>query len=239
VKGVIAGCDANQEWLLPWWWEHYSKHNSYPVAFFDFGMSEKAIAWCKAIGQYVKLPQNPNFLKEPSLKLRAQFGNRDESAVRNLRLAWFQKPFACLHTPFPLTCWIDLDCEVKGDIEPLFQTVKDEDEIALVPEPEYVQKKLCELGTIDQGETSYNDGVIAFRKGAKIIDQWIDVSTHQNDEFLGDSETLTRTIYLHRPALKELPSIYNWKMNQGPNPESLINHYISTMKLQILLGRVS
>ena len=225
MKGVIIGCDATQEWLLLWWWGNYSKKNGYPVAIFDFGMSEKAIAWCKAIGRYIKQPRKADFLKEPSPKLCARFGdlgfaNQDEQTIRDTRLAWFQKPFACLHTPFPLTCWIDLDCEVKGDIAPLFKTLEEGAEIALVKDPEYSQKKLCELGTISPDETSYSSGVIAFKKGAKIIDEWVDISTRHNDEFTGDSETLTRTLYLRRPALKELPPIYNWNMNQGPNQNS-------------------
>jgi hypothetical protein len=236
MNGVIVGCDVNQEWLLSWWWERYTRHNDFPVAFFDFGMSEKAKAWCEKVGRYLELPKKPNFLKEPALKVRSQFGDRKRSEIKALRSTWFQKPFAYLHTPFPLSCWIDLDCEIKGDIKPLFTALEGGIEIALVKEPEYVQKKLLEMDLIHKDETSYNSGVVAFRKGAKIIDCWVDVARSQNGELHGDQDALSRAIYLHRPALKELSPIYNWKLNQGPNPSSLIDHYVSTMKLQILLG---
>jgi hypothetical protein len=62
-SGIIVGCDANQEWLLPWWWDHYCKHNSYPVAFVDFGMSEAALAWCQEKGQCISLPPYSYLIK--------------------------------------------------------------------------------------------------------------------------------------------------------------------------------
>ncbi len=55
-EGILIGCDRNQEWLLPWWWDHYSAHNAYPVAFADFGMSKKALAWCREKGKMLKPP---------------------------------------------------------------------------------------------------------------------------------------------------------------------------------------
>jgi hypothetical protein len=46
-KGVLIACDEKLEWLLPWWWFHYQSYHQLPVAFVDFGMSNKAIDWCK------------------------------------------------------------------------------------------------------------------------------------------------------------------------------------------------
>jgi len=41
-NGLITGCDETHEWMLPTWWKHYSKRNSSPVSFIDFGMSKSA-----------------------------------------------------------------------------------------------------------------------------------------------------------------------------------------------------
>ena len=38
-KAFLIGCDKNVEWLLPWFIENYKKHNSTPLIFADFGIS--------------------------------------------------------------------------------------------------------------------------------------------------------------------------------------------------------
>src|SRR5689334_9119639 len=65
--GVIVGCDLYQEWLLLWWWSHYSSHNAIPVAFVDMGMSEEGALWCKERGEYIKLQEIP-YQEPPKLK---------------------------------------------------------------------------------------------------------------------------------------------------------------------------
>ena len=48
--GVLTGCDENHEWMLKWWWKHYTSSNTLPVTFLDFGMSKSAQIWCKKRG---------------------------------------------------------------------------------------------------------------------------------------------------------------------------------------------
>ncbi len=62
----MTGCEKSQEKFLKPWFENYTKHNDYPVTFCDFGMSEKAAAWCKQNGTLLKakskafaLPKSP------------------------------------------------------------------------------------------------------------------------------------------------------------------------------------
>jgi hypothetical protein len=56
IDGVIVGCDAEQEWMLTWWWMHYRLHNDYPVTFFNFGnLSPEAENWCRKKGALVDL----------------------------------------------------------------------------------------------------------------------------------------------------------------------------------------
>ena len=54
TKGVMTGCNQTNEKHLESWFDHYSKHNSFPITFCDFGMSEKAAAFCKANGTLLK-----------------------------------------------------------------------------------------------------------------------------------------------------------------------------------------
>lgn len=91
TPGVMTGCDAAQEWMLPWWWDNYSRHNRYPVAFADLGLSPAARAWCAGRGQVVPV---------------------DTTYARG----WFAKPLAILRSPFRWTLWLDADCEVRADV---------------------------------------------------------------------------------------------------------------------------
>lgn len=65
-KGVMTGCNQNNEHYLQSWFEHYSKHNTFPITFCDFGMSHQARTFCAKIGtllqaksQVFALPKSP------------------------------------------------------------------------------------------------------------------------------------------------------------------------------------
>ena len=230
TMGIAIGSDSHQEWLLPWWWEHYSRYNNYPVAIFDFGMSSKALAWCKEKGTVLSLsesiplqPLTPHIAKH----------YKDRTELDHFRAAWFKKPLALSHSPFPLCCWIDLDCEVKTSLEPLFNTLYFGADIALVKEPDPVQEKNREFELSLLGEIAYNAGVIAFKQNSPILHQWIQLSTTNNGEFLSDQDALSRAIHLNHPPLFELPPTFNWKITQGPSNAALILHYAGSAKSKI------
>jgi hypothetical protein len=235
TQGIIVGCDKNQEWLLPWWWDHYSRHNSFPVAFADFGMSEKALSWCQERGVSLTLPAikilHENEVSPADKKqLEARYG----PGIWRYRSAWFKKPLALLHSPFSTGLWIDLDCRITGSLEALFYSLLPGVAIALVKEPEFIQNYDLENGYLLPGEVNYNSGVIVFRQNAEILHQWMEETISNNGNYPGDQQALCRSIYLHRPILFELPSLWNWLLLLGPNPEALINHYTGDRKLMIL-----
>lgn len=119
-EGIIVGCDQAQEWLLPWWWTHYSAHNSYPVLFIDFGMSQQAQEWCKATGLYAKLEGFENCQQIVVSEDKKRYWQTLIGSLFNFRTAFFKKPFALLQSPFPLSLWCDLDCQIRGPLDPLF-----------------------------------------------------------------------------------------------------------------------
>ncbi len=227
MEGILVACDQNQEWLLPWWWDHYSKHNSYPVAFADFGMSETALAWCRERGQTIELPTHDDPLRPLSSENKELWGTLFGEGIWSFREPWIKKPLAFLHTPFPLSCWIDLDCEVRGNLAPLF-SLGMETEIAIARD--IAEDRSWNLPE----ETAYNSGVVVFHQNSKIIRHWAEMAANRNHQFLGDQEVLSRVIYLHQPSLVELPQIYNWHKLHGANPEALILHYAASWKLEIL-----
>lgn len=101
--GVVVGCGSEQEWMLPWWWEHYSRHNPLPVLFIDMGFGEKAMTdrareWCASKG----------ILGELHVPMDG----------------WFQKPFALAQTIFEESVWTDVDVEIRGSLDPIFHQCK-------------------------------------------------------------------------------------------------------------------
>jgi hypothetical protein len=207
TDGVIVGCDQTQEWLLPWWWDHYRKHNAYPVAFVDLGMSFSAKEWCKKQGEYIHLPVADIFVAERS-EIDPSLVQQWEKVFVNFwepRNAWFKKPLACLQSPFRRTIWIDLDCEVRGSIEGLFP--------------------LCDSSglAIGRGEESYNTGVIAFIRNLKLIKAWAELAFSRNHEAVSDEDLLNDL--LRSSDFTVFPPIYNWSRCWNNNPDAILLHW--------------
>ncbi len=227
-QGIIAGCDRNQEWLLPWWWKHYSTHNSYPVLFIDFGLSEEGRAWCSERGECIRLPSIQRFILGKK-SVPSERGNAWEQhygkKIWSRRRIWFQKPFALLLSPFPFSLWLDLDCQVQGNLEPLFNCLAFGIDIAVKRDIDAIQELHQKRGFIQPGEVNYDCGLIAFRKEAPILLHWAQEVKERNDQFVFDQQALSRAIARHQPSLLELPPIYNWSAVNGANPKALVVHF--------------
>lgn len=234
--GVVVGCDQKQEWLLPWWWEHYSEHNSYPVAFADFGMTPQALDWCRKKGLCLEL-SFPKIFHEEEIELseKNRWEERYGKGIWFSRSAWFKKPLALLNCPFSSGLWIDLDCQINGSLEPLFNSLAFDAEIGVVKEPLFIQEYEETKGFLLPGEINYNAGVIVFRQNSPILHRWIEEAIVCNDKYVGDQPALNRAIFKYKPSLAELPSEYNWLRVMGPNPDALIYHFTGgSGKMEIL-----
>jgi len=225
-KGIVTGCDKYQEWLLAWWWEHYSAHNAYPVAFADFGMSKTARDWCQERGVCFEAPQI-DFPKrkgmDPERKQlwESYFG----PGMWRSREVCLRKPFAFSSSPFPYSCWIDLDCKIRGSVEPLFLFLESGREIGARKEDEQVHKLHREKGFLAPEETEYNTGVIPYRRDSKILQEWTEEIRRSSEEFIHDQRALSRALLRHREAFAEISPLFNWSPGDGPNPEALIYHF--------------
>ncbi|HSX10448.1 MAG TPA: hypothetical protein VLF94_01850 [Chlamydiales bacterium] len=212
-RGVLVAADISQEWILPWWWEHYKRKNHLPVVFVDLGMSFEKKAWCKERGKLIPLRvfdfAAAREEMEPSLvqKFEEEYGVR----FWECRNAWFKKPLACLQSPFDTTLWIDIDCEVRCCVEPLFDFpgfALAKDQIALTS-PYQV----------------YNSGVIVFKRSLPLIERWASEAMKKSELFRGDQELLSWMIAEEKVPVTELPPLYNWSRSLGENPEAKIYHW--------------
>jgi hypothetical protein len=217
TKGILVGCDHNQEWMLEWWWSHYSQHNCYPVGFVDFGMSAEAKKWCQNKGHWISLNGPKDFVYPQSLISRELVDEWEKIYGKELwkgREKWFYKPFALQETPFDETIWIDLDCEVTGPLAPLFNKVHVHSKMALARD----------TGPSTQ-EEGYNTGVIAYHRTSPLLTLWTELSFLHNDRFLGDQDALSFLIHSENIEVAELPSKYNWVVREGINFEAIILHW--------------
>lgn len=214
--GIVVGADLTQEWLLSWWWEHYRRFNSHPVAFVDFGMSDEMKKWCKQRGEWIALPVADIFVAEKEQidpDLVQQMENACGKSFWQSRNAWFKKPLACLQSPFCRSIWIDLDCQIEGSIQELFTFCHST--IAMAQERWDTHPEIVD----------YNTGVIVFEHGAHVIEEWADRAFTHNHLFRGDQDILSAIIQEKNICISELPSIYNWSRLNGENPHAIILHW--------------
>jgi hypothetical protein len=217
ADGIIVGSDQTQEWLLPWWWDHYARHNSYPVTFIDFGLSLERKAWCRERGELIALrvvdfATEPEEIAPPLVKeWEGQFGK----SFWPSRGVWFKKPLACLRAPFERSIWIDLDCEIRGSVAPLFDLAEHPSGIALA-KASFDELKACQI---------YNSGVIVFRQKLLLIEEWASQSVEQNHAFRGDQELLSHLIAQKKLSIGEVPQTYNWSRYHGDEPNAIIYHW--------------
>lgn len=214
--GIIVASDLNQEWLLPWWWEHYHSFNTRPVAFVDFGMSQEMKAWCRERGELIAFPITDIFVADQSELDPIFVRKMEESVGKNwfwpCRNAWFKKPLACLRSPYRRSIWMDLDCEVRGCLNTLFDLCKSS--LAIAKDP-----------TLSTSHTTFNSGVIVFNHEDLIFEEWAHLAIENNCRFRGDQDILSLIIHEQKINVIELPQIYNWSRRLEKNPKAIVLHW--------------
>ncbi|MGH2611947.1 MAG: hypothetical protein ACRDFB_02730 [Rhabdochlamydiaceae bacterium] len=213
--GVVVATDQGAEWLLPWWWECYSRHHKQEVAFVDFGMSEEAKNWCQTKGLLIPFVGQSDFVK-PKEHVGKKTQKRWEAIygpnVWKARQNWFKKPLAMLHTPFQKSIWMDLDCEVCKPIDAVFEGIN-----AGVLGAVRVEKR-----------GHYNSGVIVYDKEASLLKAWADACLKKHGSCIGDETVLSGLIGKNRYLFKEIAPEFNWMMGWGYHPDLKIAHWAAS-----------
>ena len=226
-EGVIVASTHHLEWALPWWWYNYSAHNDRPVVFFDLGMSEKGRAFCREKGSLVtpKIPSLDCSKEKTPKELGSKWEKLIGSGVWDIRHKWLQKPFVFASTPFERTLWLDLDCEVRTSLSPIFSMLDKDVELVIGEEPPPLQQGLLTLGLTLPGEVTYNSGVVAYHKNATFLHKWQEETLLQGHIHIGDQEALSRVLFETPFPHKKLPVEYNWDRGLGSNPAAAIFHW--------------
>ncbi len=227
-KGVLVASDSTQEWLLPWWFENYQKHNDLPVCFVDFGLSAPMKAWCKSKGDYIYLEVPDVFVAEKKVCTESDILLWEEGYGKSFwesRNAWFKKPLACLQSCYQKTLWVDSDCEIRGSLKPLFSM------------------EIPFSGMMVNQDLEVNSGVILFVYRSCLIEKWARLSLENNKHYRGDQDILADLlkkqeaanlplIYNHSRLLEDVPNVVvkHW---HGANGKTVIAHQIHKKNLEI------
>ncbi|MBS0627492.1 MAG: hypothetical protein JSS09_04705 [Verrucomicrobia bacterium] len=185
-------------------------------------MSKEALAGCQERGTCLTLRAFSRFLSSKdhlSDSLKTAWEERYGKGFWIRREAWFKKPFSLLLCPFSSGLWIDVDCQVKGSLEGIFHCMNFDVTLGVAKDRD------LQSNFLTPKEIQYNSGVIAFKKDAPILKEWIETSLAMEHLLPGDQETLSRAISSFQPKMIELPSIYNWYRSYGPNENAIIHHF--------------
>lgn len=204
--GVLTGCDSAQEWMLPWWWANYSRHNAWPVAFADFGMSGEARAWCAERGTVL--------------------------SVQALRLAvWFRKPLAMLASPFRWSLWLDLDCEVRGELGEAFAYA--DQGLAVTADP--YRRLPVER---DDGPV-LAAGVVGVRHGDPVVQLWVLQMLRELSRIRDDQVALNLIRRVAREPIVLMPRRFQWlRLDGDSNPEALVMHWTGPAGKEHIRGQL-
>ena len=212
-KGVLVGADSSIEWLLPWWWENYSRCNTLPVAFVDFGLTEGAKKFCQERGILIPLDSLPH---EMFVSTNPEWAKSYGASYERARQGWFKKPLALLKSPFEITLWTDLDCEILKSLDSLFSLAKEGPYLSLARD----------ISDHDSPYPIYNGGVILYRKGNLLLQEFAKRALTDAKHFWGDDRLLSFLIDRDSLAVDPLPSHYNWRIAQGIPAGVAIIHWV-------------
>lgn len=238
-KGILVIADTSREWLLPWWESHVRKYSSLPIAFMDFGMTEKAAAWCKQKGIYIDISHYRKQMEAlecsiPTKMFWGQLFSKRETEILDFQPYCHIKSLGMQHTPFEKTLYMDVDCEVRKPMDGLF-TALDRGSFWIAPDLLEWQANLLQLGLCYPEETIYNTGVILYAKDSPILKEWAKETLIRGPTIPGDQELLSHVIYENHFEIGELDKIWNFHRRKKLNKEVVILHWIGQKnKLELL-----
>ena len=176
----LTGCDVNTEWQLPWFIHNYTKYNDTPLIIADFGMSEEMLSH---VSMFEVIP------------------------IKSQEKGWFKKPRAMLTASrlrdVKKVCWLDTDCEIKGNIEHIFD-LSEPNKLGMVEDRPWSSRR-NEMGKW------YNSGVVLIEGTPTILGDWAGNCVRnpvQGDQevlyFMMGGDEMKKLVYIN-----PLPHTYN------------------------------
>ena len=175
-KLFITGVSQNIEWLLPWWLKKFNANNveNIPLTMFDFGLSEVAKDWCHKKGIHLQVPVTKCD-------------------------GWFYKPTALREANGILKVWIDIDCEINGDISNLFNFIEED-------------KLSCGIDRYHSWGCKWQTGVVGVKGDPEVLQNWEKKCIKPEGKYdRGDQELLYDLVTDDPSVMTDfIPEKYNW-----------------------------
>ena len=228
--GVLVGADASQEWLLAWFYSHFREFNpECPIAFADFGMSPEGQCWCRERGALFTVPElSSGAMDQPGSFFEGEFWAQwgaGTSGCMPMASIYFRKPLALALSPFDKTLWLDLDCEVRGDLEALMSLPLPSDGLGAT-----FCGSGCFIKNLGSGEIipvpKYSTGVLLAEKNSALLTEWVEL-VKGKISFYTDEECLGFLVERKQRPMTLIPCEYNWPAaNWGENSMAFIYHWM-------------
>ena len=175
-EAFLTGCDSSQEWMLTWFLKNYKKNSTKPLVFANFGVTDACLdimrANCHAIMDMTTTEEK----------------------------GWFKKPLSMIKCPAYKTVWLDTDCEIRMNIDNIFNLL----------EPNILNMVEDEPWSMRAGQKWHNSGVVGVIDKPMILNQWA-LEIRNNGGQQGDQEVLHSmlTPITKISAIHDLPNEYN------------------------------
>lgn len=225
-RGIITGCDARQEWLLPWWWRHYRATNTLSVTLFDFGITASARRWCESRMAVCSFPPPRSlFFPKEALDPSTPWLDRVPGYVWSMRPIWFTKAFCLKQAPYTQNLWLDLDCEVKASLAPLFSEILTRSSFALTRDAARYVQAFHQSRALRPEVIGYQAGVLLFHRTSSLLNAWTRrCYSHCNREF-SEQSALSHLLHQNLHPFALLPEEANWLFPDTAPSTALIVHH--------------
>ena len=223
-RGVIIGADKTQEWMLDWWYFHYKKYNSYPITICDFGLSGQGKKQAQKMGTLLDI-QKESLLKYFSQSLKTP-PHWEKSYARcdldRMHPIWMLKPCAMKLTLFEHTIWVDLDCEIRDSLSPIFESNSG---FTCALDTKKFEAGLKQNGVLSQDASAFNTGVIGYKRGCNIIDLWVEEIFENHNKYPSDQDALSQLIYQYNLNIDILKTTFNAHASKQNDPKMKVIHW--------------
>jgi hypothetical protein len=181
-RAFLIGCDKNTEWMLEWFLKNYKFHaNETRLIFANFGVSDR---------------------KRTMIQNNALFeGIMDMERKNPNEKTWFMKPETMWFAPVKECIWLDIDIEIKANIDGLFDHLVP-GKLNMVRDDPWTKRR---------GEEWHNSGVVGFIDKPRILKDWALATSSGKHNQVGDQEVLHAMLnpITRIGAINTLPKEYN------------------------------
>ena len=241
-KGVLIASNEDYHCFVRSWYREYIIFNTLPITIIDFGMTTAQLKWCEGKMDIIPCHENSHIhpIEDISKERLASWdklychGLKIEDFWTN-RKAFHQKARSLKLTPYNETLWLDLDCQVRGNIEELFHYAAKPPHFSLAENKKTKFRILWRLGIVPEGSPAYNSGVIVYKKNCPIMEELAEVSLQHDDLFYGDQDILNSLIYEKNIQFDPLPEKFNCPPKRHHDIENpVIVHWVGKYKKGLL-----